>query len=127
MTAPPFREFDANISDRSPQVTPRELARLTPAAATATTLYTVPDNTVTQVVQIRVFAVTGATVEIWHVRSGAARALTDKIYNSGAIAANGTDTVTETIYMDAGDTIDVESDQADTNFFAYGLEIQVTG
>lgn len=102
------------------------LGQSAPAAATATTLYTVPSATETIISTINVVNTHASTADVIRIAvrpNGAALADQHYIVYGVSLAAGSTFTYTSGITVDATDVITVYSTNGTSSFSAFGSEI----
>jgi len=102
------------------------LGQSAPAAATATTLYTVPSATETIISTINVVNTHASTADVIRIAvrpNGAALADQHYIVYGVSLAAGSTFTYTGGITVDATDVITVYSTNGTSSFSAFGSEI----
>jgi len=102
------------------------LGQSAPAAATATTLYTVPSATETIISTINVVNTHASTADVIRIAvrpNGAALADQHYIVYGVSLAAGSTLTYTGGITVDATDVITVYSTNGTSSFSAFGSEI----
>ena len=104
----------------------KQLGQSAPAAATATTLYTVPASTSTVVSTLTVCnqnSTSKVKVRVWTPINGAADAAQQYILYDYLVLPNDFLALTLGTSLAAGDTIRVQSDTANVSFIACGCEV----
>lgn len=101
------------------------LGQNSPAANTATTLYTVPSSTSTVVSSFVICNTSGtdAKVRLWVTVAGASDTTKQYLYYDVTIQGSQTLTLTVGVTLAATDTIRIQSDTANVAFSAFGVEV----